>query len=184
MQVVGVTALSGIWRRSKRRTRMLQRLNWSLSRFIQSLFNRGCMSTWPRSADRWVGVVSWQVDSRSGTRLSGKAGRVGRSLDWNDDLQSKRYYACPNKDSLYAVVVRLADDWVSRNVASGGNRFGWNDFSSRQKQLRVETWSADAGSAASWSVIDRRRDLLQPEVRPAVDRDETYGGRVKLQAWT
>ena len=48
VQVIGEAAWSGIWTRSKR-------AGCSIFRFIQSLVNRGCMSTWPRGADNSPG---------------------------------------------------------------------------------------------------------------------------------
>ena len=50
---------------------------------------------------------------------------------------------CSNKDSLYAVVVRPADDWVGRNVVT------------REKPARLRTESSSAMSEATggWSIV-------------------------------
>ena len=89
---------------------------------------------------RWFRIVSRLIQW-----LSGRACRLGlfQGLSDSSAFVKIRLSIVPNKNSLYAVVMRPGDDWVDRNVVNGG----------KQTRLRTGASSAMSETAGNWSII-------------------------------
>ena len=146
-----------------------------------------CWLTWYLKQGCQVVIVSWLIDSMSGTRLLSRAGRTEKSPNRNGTMvhsckYKTFYYVCSNKDSLYV------DRWSLESRDKHGHVVSrWLDSQEHglwRKLVRLQAWTFSAVGRNGSELKHFRWFARMVESRNVIGRNVFHREQVQLWAST